>query len=545
MIRMLTVSSLEKVFPGAVPQCTEQEASMLRNERFSFQACIFNDKRLSNGRAQFDVEGDISEHTAVRVVGLIPAHYANYSDKNFIDDYMLLPPEKSAALYPDLLRPMLPGDLFLRDGQWTALFITVHDPNGLPAGKHELRLTVTADGESASCTYTLDVVDAMLEKSDLIYTNWMHYDSIAHYYRVKPFSDEFYRIFDSFVAMAADHGMNMLYTPLFTPTLDTAIGAERLTTQLVGVSFKGGKYAFDFGELNKFMDFATERGIEYFEMSHLVTQWGATACPKIIADTDEGERQIFGWDTSSTGEEYTRFLHEFLPALDRFLKGKGIADRCYFHISDEPVAENYENFKRVFELIRPLVKGYKVMDATADRNNTVLDIPVLSVRWLPHGFKSEWIYACCSGCGNNMSNRFFNMPSQRTRILGMQLYLEDAKGYLHWGYNFYATALSYRQVDPFAEADGGGTFPAGDAFIVYPGTDGAWASIRLEALNDGFQDRMALKLLEKYVGRDKVVEMLHAEGMDWYDTYPHSAQWHISFRAKVNDMIASHVAKNK
>ena len=34
---------------------------------------------------------------------------------------------------------------------------------------------------------------------------------------------------------AVAHGVNLLYTPLFTPPLDTQVGGERTTVQLVDV----------------------------------------------------------------------------------------------------------------------------------------------------------------------------------------------------------------------------------------------------------------------------------------------------------------------
>ena len=76
--------------------------------------------------------------------------------------------------------------------------------------------------------------------------------------------------------------MNMLYVPLFTPPLDTEVGGERTTVQLVGATRQNGKYSFDFSELKRFMDFAAAHKIKYYEMSHLTTQWGAKACPKIM-----------------------------------------------------------------------------------------------------------------------------------------------------------------------------------------------------------------------------------------------------------------------
>ena len=102
--------------------------------------------------------------------------------------------------------------------------------------------------------------------------------------------------------------MNMLYVPLFTPPLDTEVGGERTTVQLVGVTRQNGKYSFDFSELKRFMDFAAAHKIKYYEMSHLTTQWGAKACPKIMAKTENGCERIFGWDTSSLSEEYKAFF---------------------------------------------------------------------------------------------------------------------------------------------------------------------------------------------------------------------------------------------
>lgn len=112
--------------------------------------------------------------------------------------------------------------------------------------------------------------------------------------------------------------MNMLYVLLFTPPLDTEVGCERKTVQLVRVYKNGGKFCFDFGELKKFLSFASEKGIQYFEMSHLATQWGGKYCPKIVALEDGNEKKIFGWETSSCGREYEEFYGVFCPSWMNF-----------------------------------------------------------------------------------------------------------------------------------------------------------------------------------------------------------------------------------
>lgn len=534
MLHITTVSSLDKVFARSGPRLTENAGSMLRNERYHFQICLLNDE-YNILQAKPELSGDIAPYCTLRLVEHIPGQY---TCGMYVDDYVLYR-DDDVRLYPDLLRPLLPGDLVLRTGQWVSLWCTVHAPGGLPPGRHTLTFTLRLpDNSMHTVQYRIDVLDAMLPESDLLYTDWMHYDGIARWYREQPFTDTYYNILGTFIDTAVTHGMNMLYTPLFTPPLDTAIGGERMDVQLVDITVRDGGYTFDFKRLERFIDFAREHGIRYFEMCHLSTQWGARYCPRIMAHTADGYRRIFGWDTPALGEAYKRFLTVFLAALDDFLDKKGIKQDCWFHISDEPTAEQYDDYRKLYDYVRPLLSGYKLMDATTDAGNQLPDVPVISTDSFAAGCKpSCWVYYCCGQYTDHLSNRFFNMPSQRTRILGMQLYANDTPGFLHWGFNFYNSVDSMRPVNPFMETDAGGHFQSGDSFSVYPGPDGAWDSLRLEVFFDGLQDRSALQLLAEKLGKPAVKAMLAAEGISGYRMYPRSAVWHTAFRQRINRMI--------
>jgi hypothetical protein len=147
------------------------------------------------------------------------------------------------------------------------------------------------------------------------------------------------------------------------------------------------------------------------------------------------------------------------------------------------------------------------------------------------------IYYCCVEHENYLSNRFFCMPPQRTRILGMQLYANHTLGFLHWGFNFYYSHLSERKINPFEETDAGGHYPSGDAFVVYPIKDGATPSFRYMTMIEAFQDYRALKTLESFIGRERVECLLEEEGVKGLREYPRDAQWHIDFRQKINALI--------
>ena len=81
------------------------------------------------------------------------------------------------------------------------------------------------------------------------------------------------------------------------------------------VTRNGTEYSFDFSKLGRWVDLCDKVGIQYLEISHLYSQWGAAACPKVIAKTDGEEKQIFGWDTPSDGDEYKAFLSALIPAM--------------------------------------------------------------------------------------------------------------------------------------------------------------------------------------------------------------------------------------
>lgn len=111
---------------------------------------------------------------------------------------------------------------------------------------------------------------------------------------------------------------------------------------------------------------------------------------------------------------------------------------------------------------------------------------------------------------------------------------------MHWGYNFWYAQFSKYPIDPFQVTDAGGGFPAGDAFLVYPGAEGPIESIRLEVLTEALQDLRALELLEQKVGREAVIALLE-DGLEQelsLEVYPQEAEWYIHKREEINRLVS-------
>lgn len=230
-----------------------------------------------------------------------------------------------------------------------------------------------------------------------------------------------------------------------------------------------------------------------------------------------------------------------MPELDEFLKKERYAEQVYFHISDEPSEENYNGYAAAAKIIRPLLPGYRFMDAMSEPvyyKNGLVDVPVVATNAYS-GFKPspEWAYYCCSQFRNYESNRFFNMPSIRNRILGAQLYETGTKGFLHWGFNFYNSQFSRCPVDPYFQSDADGGFQSGDSFIVYLGRQGALASLRLEVFYDGLQDVCAFRAAGKKIGREELIRRLHKIGVSGFTGRITAETW-LRFRKEINELLA-------
>ncbi|MCM3337963.1 DUF4091 domain-containing protein [Paenibacillus sp. MER TA 81-3] len=535
------ISSLIKVFADEPLQAPAfSTASALQGESFHFQLAYHGNELMKH--AVVKVQGGVAEAISVQKVELVPSELPIYAhhDNNLV--------RSTPGLYPDLLTPIHEQDgIVICPGQWRSLWISLEVDVRWTEGEHPITVSIASEsgellGEE---TFTLVVIPTALPKQQLMHTEWLHCDGIATYYGVDIFSEAHWDLIRKFVRTAVQHGINMILTPLFTPPLDTEVGGERPTVQLVDVKKEGERYSFGFERLDRWVRMCLDEGVEYFEMSHLFSQWGAKHAPKIIASVDGEEQRIFGWETDAAGPEYRAFLRQFLTELVAWLKAHRIADRSHFHISDEPRIEQMESYRQAVEAVSDLLAEFPVMDALSDYDfyrSGLVQVPVPANNhvepFIEHGVKPLWTYYCCSQY-REVSNRFFSMPSARNRILGWQLYKFQVDGFLHWGYNFYYSQYSRKRIDPFRTTDALYAFPSGDAFLVYPGEEGPLESIRLYVLREALQDLRALQLLESYIGHEAVIALIedNMEEALTFHSYPHSAEWLLNKRALVNERI--------
>lgn len=546
------ISSLEKVRVSDklnLPEVTH--AKVLKGERYSYQISVIADTSIVG---KFTLDSSLSPY--------IKVYYVNQSvmdnpttvavrEVDYITD--------EPGLMPDLLTPLSEQNNIIQARSYygkiqsnpQTVWIEVNVPRDAEAGEYAIVSRLVGEDGTVHFekTMTVTVLDTTVEEQNLIYSRWFYADCISNYHNVPIYSDAHFNLIEAYLREAVDVGINMILVPIHTPPLDTAVGTTRPCVQLVDIKKEGDKYTFGFEKLRRFVEICKRVGVKYYEMAHMFSQWGAKFAANIMVEENGVRDYLFGWKVEATDPRYQEFLKQYIAAVYGEMKALGVADRTYFHISDEPNINSIEAYQAASDIIRPLIGESKTCDALSKYEfyeKGLVECPITCIshidEFLKHDIPNQWAYYCCDP-QTVYTNSFMAMSSHRTRILGILLYKYNIKGFLHWGLNFYNSALSLSEINPYVTSAAGGSYPSGDAFILYPSKTGAYPSIRGKITCEAIGDMNLCRTLEKYVGKAAVVKIIDevAGGNVRFDDYPRDASYLPTLRDRLIAEIEKHL----
>ena len=550
-IQLKQISSLEKIRFASDLSCDETDKkSVLAGERFSYQICLLP-KEVTYNKLLVSLSASSDFGDALKIYLVKDAYMdcpVTDSTVSSEEDYITLTP----GFMPDVLVPMEQQHHTATVNHMLRTFwVRLDVPADAAPGPHliTIRFSFSTDSQGQlfemEKTMLVEVLPARMPEQKLIYTRWFYADCIADQHHVPVFSEGHWNLMEKYIAAAADTGINMILVPVHTPPLDTAVGTRRPCVQLVDIEKKGDQYFFSFEKFRRFIGICRKNGIRYFEIAHMFSQWGAKCAPNIMVTENGRTDYLFGWHTAADSPEDVAFLKQYISAVSAELEQLGISQNTYFHISDAPSLDNMDTYRAASDLFRPLIGNSKTFDALSNYDfyeKGLVECPVTSVKhiheFLEHEIPNQWTYYCCSPQKVH-TNSFMAMPSSRLRILGFLLYKYDIKGFLHWGFNFYNSAVSYHPINPYLTTSGDGAYPSGDPFIVYPAGNGVYPSIRGQVMYEALQDMGVCLALEERIGRDAVVSMIdRAAGMPLrFDCYPKGKEFLEGLRREMTEAI--------
>ena len=357
----------------------------------------------------------------------------------------------------------------------------------LPSATPETR-SYTVDVKAGNDTATL-ALEATVHRSvippvgrdSFPYTNWFNYELIATRHGLKPWTPEHWAMLKSYAELMARTRQNTFWI-----TLGTVFEQEK------------GRPVLNRTRLRHIVKTFTDAGLYFIEGGHVAGrtggEWKATTFDLSVAKVRA---------TSVAGNAA---LADLCGQLAEEIGEHDWEERWLQHVTDEPTDANAADYRILAGMVRKYLPGVPILDATMHVELAgAVDI------WCPQAQEFQrheadfrafqalgdrvWFYTCCFP-GGPWLNRLLDQELLRPALFGWGAARFGLQGFLHWGFNHYR-----HDQDPFQQSvvdhGGGNNLPAGDTHVVYPGTDGPWSSLRLEAQREGCEDYELLRLLQK------------------------------------------------
>lgn len=528
------VDPLVKVFRDARPDLGGGEASAdaARGEHATFQIVVRADEPIKELRAQLGplkLESDPKitlGGASVRFVGYVP-----------VDKPMQLPSKdqlrKPPADFPDPLLERQSIDVPAVAAQpiWITLAVPADARPGLYRGTARVSGKIAGGERSATVNISLHVFNVTVGRARLWNTNWFDMNWRHMKIAPKPDSSEYWALLRRYARRMAEYRQNVArISPLQLAEFGVA---------------PDGTLTIDFSRFDKWVEIFIEEGvIGRIEGGHLGGRSAGWTSPFVLNIREISDGKIVARRVAPDSPEAKRFCAVFLPALRDHLREKGWLKQYMQHIADEPIGANIPSYRGMARLVRKHAPELRIVEAVHVKDLTgAVDVWVPQLNYLHRDFSfykdrrragdEVWFYTCIFPQGE-YANRFIEQPLLKTRLLHWINYRYGLTGYLHWGYN------RWTEKDPFLHTirpHGGPPYlPAGDAWIVYPGSDGPLASIRLEAMRDGIADHELLSMLAE---RDAAAaERLAAKHVLDFDRYDGDVRQFRSTRRELLSLLA-------
>ncbi len=472
MIHLIQHPSYNKITPDTIqPEAPYTFDYLSQGEELGYQVVVYTDS-AQGIPAKFELEFN----------GQYQVYLEKYVDVNrpyFEGDpksgYLIDNPD---AL-PDCLIPISPDDVFFINCNYIVLWVSISTEN---IGENKSTLTISTKDESASCTLDLNVVQISKNPQSFGHCEYVDPVFLVKDHGVALFGDRFWNILHQYFKLAADHGVNEILVPLFTPQYPN-YPSEKLI-QLVSIKKIGEDYEFNFDLLDRWIKTALDVGITRLTFPVFLPDFDHPFGAPIIVQVD-GEEQLLNENETVLSKNYKIFTRKFLNKLLKHLE-KYRPHIFSFHFSCSPQVWNekiYQEFRAVF---CEYVRKYRISDYDVEYRFYKKDLVGSAIVHLHDLFaypedSANFLNGCFDIADyNDPINMSIASSSVRLRCLGAFGYRYELARFFHMGFN---------------APDLDNQYPSGSLSLVYPGETEVYPSIRLKQLKYAIQDNRLLDAL--------------------------------------------------
>ncbi|MDR0608875.1 MAG: family 16 glycosylhydrolase [Planctomycetaceae bacterium] len=389
--------------------------------------------------------------------------------------------------YPDvLLEPQ--NKIAAKTNQ--SVLISYKIPKEIAEGIYEATVAISGkiDGKDFRCEkqVTANIYNVTVPEQTLWVTNWSlgnFLEKLNDNKKVERLSPKYWELLKLIANTAREHGQNVY---LISPT------------NYCNITINDSQYSFDFTNFDNAVElFIDEGGLKRIEGGHLAG-W-AHGAKELLIKVPDGNGKFEPLPLSN--EKTKNFLSQFIPALYKHLREKKWEQIYIQHIGDEPTS--VESYNEVAKYLKSLEPNMKTIEATIlgkkVDNNVDVHVPIIWYYDKEEYFYREhqknggevWFYISCDA--KDYANRFYDRPLLQNRLLHWFNFRYDITGYLHWGLSWWQEIEGDEKTGFTAPPQ---KLPPGDCFIIYPGNNKIYSSLRFVTMRDAVCDYELLKLLE-------------------------------------------------
>lgn len=372
--------------------------------------------------------------------------------------------------------------------------------------------------------FDLDDLKDKSQQESFFLDLWQHPSSLARYYQLDLWSDEHFRLIETFMEALAEAGQkvcDLIISDYSWAGQDCYHVMDNPSSlfeyNIVGLSRQAGQLQLDFKAMDRYLSLCERLGMaEEINLFGILGNWDGRSFGKPIEDyLDPIRLQVYDLDKGHYNFIRTKAeLKEYLRQVFAHLQELGLWDRVKV-IADEPnnpeIFATFEAFLTscsdqaiVFKhacLHGEFLENY---EGNFDSNSVISSVLIERMGQedsaiFKHRKEMTW-YNCCFPQNLNVFIRSHLMESY---LIGYFTYAFEVKGFLRWNYCLWTedpnkdiTYKSYK-------------WAAGDMFFVYPARDGRPEfSLRFKNMKMGIEDWQLLKAVEAKKGRAYVLTLL-------------------------------------
>ena len=388
----------------------------------------------------------------------------------------------TAYLMPDRLEPLERFDLPGRTVR--PIWISLDIPPGTEPGLYQGTIDVGSEKSRVSLQVKIRVQNQVLPKPgdwkfrlDLWQNPWV----VAWYYHLEPWSAEHKALLKKHLRLYADAGGKYITTyAVHSPWSDNSYMIEG--SMIEWTKRADSTWTFDYNIFDQYVQLAMEAGVNKAITIYTPVPWGHRFR---YLDAKSGNYVYAEWAPEST--EFRVVWRVFLDDLKAHLERKGWFARTYLGINENPLPVTLAAIKVHSRAWRITYAGdwHPELDTLLDDYSPAItsepspqDVRQRSAR----RFTTTYYVACFPP----KPNTFVFSPPIEARYIGWYSAAYGYDGFLRWAYDAWPA-------DPVRDARHT-LWPAGDAFLVYPGAN---SSIRLEKLREGIVDYEKIRIIRE------------------------------------------------